>query len=826
MSPFRVWFRWVWLGIGLLGAVAACQGPSSPSSIASEVGRTPTATPYPQVQVHWRVRVPPNTPPEATVALMLLDEVTGLSIVPQPHLMQAAEEPGLWTLTLTLPAYQRLTYRYVLRIGERVLPEVTAAGTPVRYRSALALPEVVLVEQVARWQGLDYALTPPGRLQGRLIDAATGEGVPDVFIFAGGMRALTDAHGTFLLTGLAPGLHTVLLWHADGRYLPWQQQAQVDPEATTPVDLALQASQEVAVTFLLTPPEDTIPGSPVRLVGDLYRLGNTYADLPGGQSVLAGRAPQMRARDDGRYELTLSLPIGVPIRYKYTLGDGQTNAERTAQGLHERNLFLQGPLTLEERVDTWRWPGAAPVWLEVEVPHLPPGERVSVQFRAVTETRWHGALPMWPLANGHWGFLFYGPMHPVQATAYRYCRNEQCQVAAEEGPWGQTGRLLRSSALPQRRHERVNAWHWYRAPEQAPEIVAAEIEPRGPDFVTGVAWVPDYAPDWQPHIPAALEASQAMQAQVVVLQPPWTATARQPYPAFAAEVGTDPLSADVRQWLAWSRERNLRPWLFPRLRLWPDPAAWWSAAPVDSFAWWQAWFERYRRFVLHFALLAHQEGAAALVLGGDEVAPALPGGVLADGSPAQILGDAEARWRALLDDVRAVYPGPLWWAVDGRDTASVPSFVDALDGLYLRWEPPRVDVTTPEQLAQAQAAALDAWQPVVEETGQPVVLAVAFPSAQGAIAGCPAPSGGGSCLRAADLRPTAAAAAQVPVDLDAQLALYEALLPQVASRPWVQGVLAADFFPPVVLHDPSASVYGKPAYGLLWYWFGEWTAAP
>ncbi|NPA30586.1 MAG: carboxypeptidase regulatory-like domain-containing protein [Chloroflexi bacterium] len=827
MSSLRVWLCWGFVGIWLLGAVAACQGQGAVTTTAAPAETAapePLATPYPQARVHWQVTVPPNTPPDATVELVLLDEVTGLEAEPLRYAMQSAE-PGRFTLALFVDAHQRLTYRYALSVGGQTLREVTPAGEAVRYRSALALPEEVLMDQVARWEGLDYALSPPGRLQGRLLDAATHEPIPDVFVFAGGMRTLTDARGEFLLEGLAPGLHTVLLWHPDGRYRPFQQQAQIAAEATTPVDLTLQASEEVPVKFLLTPPEDTVPGSPVRLVGDLYRLGNTYADLPGGQSVLAGRAPQMQARDDGRYEVVLTLPVGVPVRYKYTLGDGLTNAERTAQGLRVRHLWLEGPAVLEDRVSTWRWPGVAPVWLEVTVAALPPGERVSVQFRPVAESLWHSALPMWPLANGHWGFLFYGPMHPVQATAYRYCRNEQCRVAVEGGTLGQTGRLLRSSALPQNRHERVDAWHWYQPLPQAPQIVAPPIAARGPEFVTGVAWVPDYAPHWQPHLPAALDAAQAMHARTVVLQPRWTATGREPYPVFGPVVGEDPLTLDLEDWMTWATARDLQPWLYPRLRLGSAADAWWNAAPVDSFAWWQVWFERYRRFVLHFARLAQQGQAAALVLGGPEIAPALPGGTLPDGRPAQILGDADTRWRDLLAEVRTVYSGPVWWAVDGRQTPAAPPFADALDGLYLRWEPPRTDATAAEALAQAQAAALDAWQPVAQETDLPVVLAVAFPSAQGALTGCPRLAAG-PCLPAAALRPNAPAAAQIPVDLDAQMALYQALLPALESRPWVQGVLAADFYPPVTLHDPSASVHGKPAAALLWYWFDRWQAAP
>ncbi len=810
-----------WLFV-LAWLLAACQGEPAWGPAPAPTGpAAPTATPAPRTRVHWQVQVPPNTPPDAQVVLMLLDEVTGLTVAPRRYPLEPTDQPGQWALTLAVEAYQRLTYRFELHTPDRVAhPEVTLSGEPVRYRSGWATPEALLVERIAAWQGLPQDPTPGGRLQGRLTDAVTGAAVADVFVFAGGLRTLTDARGEFLLEGLPPGLHTVFFWHPDGRYAPFQQQAQIGPEATTPVELALQPTTEVPVKFVLTPPDDTVPGSPIRLVGDLYRLGNTYADLPGGQSVLASRAPTLQPRDDGRYEVVLSLPVGVPVRYKYTLGDGLTNAERTPQGLRTRLLYLQGPAVLEERVATWRWPQVGPVWLEVEAPPLPQGERVSVQFRPANETHWHTALPMWPLANGHWGFLFYGPMDPVQATAYRYCRNEQCQVAPEAGEWGAAGRLLRSSILPQDRRDRVTAWRGY-TPLAPVELVVPPLQPKGDDFVTGVAWAPDYAPHWQPHLPAALAAAAGLRARVVVLEPRWAGLNPTPYPRFGPVVGEDPLAADVAQWLRWGQEQGLSLWLYPRLRLQPTPEAWWNAAATDDFAWWQAWFERYARFVLHFAALAQEHRAAALVLGGPEVWPALPAeDALAEPTP-QTLGDAADRWRGLVAAVRQRFDGQVWWAMDARGPARAPSFADAFDGLYLRWPPPRLSgEPTDAALAQAHAAALDRWQPVAEQTGLPVVLAVAYPSARGAETGCPQVQG--RCASPAALRPGEPLAAAAVVDLAAQMRLYQFLLPAVEERPWVRGVIAADFFPPVEFQGPGASVHGKPAGAMLWYWFRQW----
>jgi hypothetical protein len=49
----------------------------------------------------------------------------------------------------------------------------------------------------------------------------------------------------------------------------------------------------------------------------------------------------------------------------------------------------------------------------------------------------------------------------------------------------------------------------------------------------------------------------------------------------------------------------------------------WLGAPRDA-QWWQTWFTRYRAFAINYADLPPT--AATLILGGDWVAPALPGG--------------------------------------------------------------------------------------------------------------------------------------------------------------------------------------------------------
>jgi hypothetical protein len=60
---------------------------------------------------------------------------------------------------------------------------------------------------------------------------------------------------------------------------------------------------------------------------------------------------------------------------------------------------------------------------------------------------------------------------------------------------------------------------------------------------------------------------------------------------------------------------------------------------------------------------------------------------------------------------------------------------------------------------------------------------------------------------------------QTPVNLQAQADIYQALLMAVNERDWVGGFVSRGYYPPVVLQDASASVHGKPAADILWYWY-------
>jgi len=246
---------------------------------------------------------------------------------------------------------------------------------------------------------------------------------------------------------------------------------------------------------------------------------------------------------------------------------------------------------------------------------------------------------------------------------------------------------------------------------------------------------------------------------------------------------------------------------------------WWQDARRD-FPWWVSFFERYSNFILHHATLA-SNGVEPLILGGDWLNPALPGGLLVDGSPSNVPEDAELRWRNLIQQIRERYSGAIGWVLSYPDGLEAPPpFLDTVDQVYLLWSAPLATSpgeTVEEMQAQAGNILDQEILPFQQAVGKPVILAISYPSIDQAATGCIAISGGG-CLNYDLLTQPNTDIPELNLNLQAQAIAYNAVLSAINERSWVSGFVSMGYYPPAVLQDKSTSINGKPAYGVVWYW--------
>jgi hypothetical protein len=765
---------------------------------------------------------PAGPPPSgSSFALQLLDEVSGLANNPT-DLALNAEQDGTWRARLTPPVGSVLRYRY-RRTAPAGSDEYNAIGEPVRYRLAVVTGSMMINDIVAGWEDTAYT-GPAGRITGLLTDAGTGLPLRDILVTAAGSMGFTDGQGAFRLEQLAPGQHNFAALDPTGAHQPIQQGAVVAADSATPVTLALTPAAPVQASFEVTLPSDTPAGAIVRVIGNVRGLGDTYADLAGGQSIDVNRSLALVMVDATHYLGLTTLYAGTDLEYKYTLGDGFWNAERSSKGdpLTRRLIVpTQDAVRLVDVVSTWHASTGDSLTFRVAAPSsTPPGESLSLQLKT---SDWTSPLPMWPLGAGEWTYTLHGPTAWDPPLHYRYCRNQLCGAADDvDTPGPQVeGRPADPSPTPL---DAVAGWAYWDPASGGATVVAPEILPRT-GFEAGYELLAPFDPVWSTALPAAVAEMVAGGANVVTLTPSWTLGPPAALPRLAFDPGRAPFAADVIDQVEAARVAGLAVALHPRL-IAPDGDldAWWAQSPRDG-AWWSVWFEQYRAFALTYAVVAEQSGAAKLVLGGREVIPALPGGVLSDGSPSGAPADVETRWDALLTEIRTVFSGRLAWEVDfGSTLLGIPSFAETVQEIHIAWHAP-LGEGTELSVEDMQAEAYQLLDAILAEDwigGRPVYLSVEYLSVDGGATGC-APAPDGACRPPSDFDSGAVVDPDLAVDLPEQSSAINAVILAAYSREAVFGFYVRGFHPAVSLQDKSASVRGKPAQQMLGYWYPRLT---
>jgi hypothetical protein len=460
--------------IGLLALMAlACM-----SSGINPVN-TPTSDPIPlpetdliyKAEIAFWAQVPEDTPTGDMVYLVILDEVTGLPYNQEQLEMIRVDATHYWiSVQAEIGSVIKYYYQHSGSTAA-VAQEFTTRGEPVRYRIYYVDGPGEIVDIISRW-GDTLSIKPTGRIIGSVFESGTGIPLPNILILAGGHQVLSASDGSFIITGLPSGKHQIVGYALDGSHTPYKHFAIVGENSATPVNLEMAKMPHTDVTFIITAPEDTTPGIPIRFACNLFQFGNTFADLGGGISGHAVQMPILTPIGDGRYSLTLKLPAGIDIRYKYTLGDGFWNAEREQDGSYiVRQLVIPydgTPLLVEDKIETWYSTTQSPIWFDVTVPeNTPPEDHVSIQFYLYD---WMAPLPMWPAGENRWAFQLISPTNIGGDLLYRYCRNGQCggnsAVATENLI---TPRYINSNlSVTQIATDQIESWQMLTSPTECP----------------------------------------------------------------------------------------------------------------------------------------------------------------------------------------------------------------------------------------------------------------------------------------------------------------------------------------------------------------------
>jgi hypothetical protein len=808
--------NWLYLII-ITVLISGCLPGTEAAEMDVEVEESSTPAPV-YAEVSFAVNIPSNTPASEGIFLEILDEITGLGLNPLRYQMEPSDL-NHYTIRIPLVVGSVIKYRYT-RHGPEPTIEHNARNEPVRYRLFIVEGKSGVNDIVCGWTDQPYEGNI-GRITGHALDSLTSKPAPNILITAGGASSITASDGTFVLDGLSEGTHNIVAYSMEGEYQPFQQGAVVAADSATPTNIELDSSQYVTVTFMVTPPAGSVPGIPIRIIGNLYQFGNTFADLGGGMSTVASRAPYLTLTSEGVYVLMLSLPAGLDLRYKYSLGDGFWNGEHsTEQPFLVRQLIVpHTDVIVQDDIETWYSGDTAPITFSVNTPEdTPESDSVSIQFNPYS---WTQPIPMWPLGDGQWVYMLYSPQEMLGDVGYRFCRNDQCGIADEKQAQGAGSTLYSFSQSPEPiTHEHViNSWAWWTNPSQAQVDETVEVTPRGKEFIKGIELQKGTNPTWQPYIGWGLDYIQDLGANSVIVTPTWSYTHAN-LPSLEMVPGKDILWPDVTQMCFWAEQRNLETVIFPKVNSAGDLDEWWLEGERDA-GWWKSWQDRYETFVLHHADLASEVHADAFIIGGNDLGPAMPGGLLADGTSSGVPADIENWWNLLITNIRTHYAGDLFWAIPySGELSKLPDFIVNVDSIYVMWSAPLSDLQTPThaQLEEQFGKKLDTDIVSLKDAyDKPIVIGLDYPSVDGSSAGCF--DFEGACLSFSDLDQPIEYMTDSTVDMQEQYDIYSASLTAINQREWVSGFISRGFYLPAAVRDNSSSVHGKETSEVLRYWF-------
>ena len=243
---------------------------------------------------------------------------------------------------------------------------------------------------------------------------------------------------------------------------------------------------------------------------------------------------------------------------------------------------------------------------------------------------------------------------------------------------------------------------------------------------------------------------------------------------------------DARMHEVMRQARGLGLKIMLKPHLWVMRGEWRGDIGFEDGQGWEAWFDSYEQWILHYADMAQAHGAALFVVGVE----------LRSSQRSQ-----EHRWRRLIREVRKRFEGRITYSANWDDASVVPWW-DAVDFIGVQFYPPLAtrDEATPKSVRDAITTRLDGLESLSKRYGKGVLFTeVGYRAAADAL------------LHPHEW-PERARAAQP--DPHPQALGYRAFLSAIRSRPWVRGVYWWKWFtdPKTGEEGPAGfSPRGKPA---------------
>jgi len=765
----------------------------------------------------FEVTLPEKLKGGETVFLEILDEVTGIALNPTRYEMQPKDDSILFVrIPITNGSF--VNYRYIKRSDVDVI-EYLPEGNQVYYRSYMVDRPALVKDIVSSWTNEDTVF-PTGEISGFVYDAKTDLPLPEIFISVNGIITTTSSDGYYQVRSIPIGEYNLVAFHPDGLYQTFQQGAVIAENAVTPASFGMDLAKMVKITFNVEVPENTVRNAPLRFIGDFHSLGNVYTDINGGTSIIASRAPFLENLGDGKYSITLELPSGADLRYKYSLGDGFINAEYSADGnFRTRQLIIPNKdTTITNLVERWSSRDISPITFHVTSPsNTPAGDHVSIQLNPFM---WMQPIQMWKTGENQWTYTLYSPLEFLNNSQFRFCRNDQCGYADDALTAGvnANGYILDIIIADKPRNISYNIENWVGLNAISYVVKKTTKNINKNYFLKGIEFTKNYDPKWPPYLDWAFIDMAISGSNAMVFSPTWVFEDNET-PIAEYKPGINPSNQEITKMYNYAQEAGLI------LALYPQPAfsnltknEYWNNVPL-TYNWWTEWFSQYERFILNYADFAQNNNIEIFIFGGESILPALPNGRLSNGNPSNTPYDFPEKWNALVEKVRSKYTGQLIF--------SLPSYiVEEIDHQFLV-QVDTIMVENSSALTSSISPSIDdlkyQFTQILDQSiykiysrfQKPIIIGIKYPSIDGSASDCT--NYDNPCLDLVESR----SFDNLLIDIYEQADIYTAILDTIIDRDWIIGVVSQGYYPAVMVKDASISVRGKPAIDVLSYYYNK-----
>lgn len=762
----------------------------------------------PYTEVEFVLEIP--SPTEYEIVFEVVDDITGIELNPTRYVMEKVDD-NHFHLILPVQSPSIIKYRFYKNNGLPIY-ETDADNNPIEYRVAYVTGPTTINNQLINWTDEQYAYEF-GKVKGQIINSDSNSPIPNALVVIGGLHTYTNSIGNFVIDNLPAGKHNLLVLSTDGEYSIFQQEAVVGEGLITPAEIGLHATKFVNISFIVQVPEETPDTAILRIIGNTYQLGNVFGNIYNGTSIAPTRAPKLSSLGDGFYTINMSLPSGFDLRYKYSLGDGFWNAELDANNnfVVRKLVIPEEDTVINEVVTNWAASNSQGVDFLVNVPqNTPDTDKVSIQFNSFG---WSPPIQMWQTSDLQWKYKLFGPFQLVSNVEYRICRNDACDKAVASVIESSNDSFSFDTAdLPGSLNITVSEWNFWPIVVDTPSIEAPQIINRGSEFIAGFAFSDNYNVYTPVHVESAYKNIASLNANTIVIPVQWTLQSLNPV-IFSPITGENPLWKDLVLMIQKAQGQNLNVWLSPELVISPSAQKQISQGLPDN-SWIDDFSSQYIEFLYYSTDLANYMQTDGVIYPSTIVD--VPNFQSFDQLSESMINELSTN----LSNLRVRYGNKLFLSIYDTQIDN-DSLLQEMDGYYIS---PNVNFIDGDYVKDSYQATFKAYldeiiYPAYSIYNKPILLALDFPSVQGAEKGCINVEDACYTFEIINQLESTNELNSFVTDLNIQVVLYDSAFKAINDTELVSGIISKEYNPQVALMDYSSSIRGKPSVGIFWYWF-------